>query len=50
MRWLNIRTFGVADAGQDMAIKPKVRANTLAFWKTQFLFICRIACMAGALS
>ena len=38
MRWLNIRTFGVADAGRDMAIKPKVRANTLAFWKKSSFF------------
>jgi hypothetical protein len=37
--WLNTRTFGVADAGRDMAIKPKVRANTLAFWKKSSFFL-----------
>ena len=38
MRWLNIQTFVVADAGRDIAIKPKVRANTLAFWKKAVSF------------
>jgi hypothetical protein len=38
MRWLNIRTFGVADAGRDMVIKPMGRASTLAFWKKAVSF------------
>ena len=38
MRWLNIQTFGIADAGRDIAVKPLVRANTLAFWKKAISF------------
>ena len=38
MRKLNIRTFGVPDPGPQMAIRPLVRANTVAFWKKAISF------------
>ena len=41
MRWLNIRTW------PQMAIRPLVHANTVAFWKKQFHSICQIICMVG---
>ena len=47
MRWLNIRTFGVPDPGPQLAIRPLVRANTVAFWKKLFHSICQIVCMVG---
>ena len=38
VRWLNLRTFGVTDPGPNTAIRPLVRANTLAFWKKSISF------------
>ena len=39
MRWLNIRTFGVPDPGPQLAIRPLVRANTVAFWKKSYFIL-----------
>jgi hypothetical protein len=42
IRWLNMRTFGVAEAGRDMAIKePILRANTLFLEKSSFFLYAR---------
>ena len=38
LRWLNMRTFGVADPAPDTTIRPLVRANTIAFWKKAISF------------
>ena len=39
IRWMNLKTFGVPERARNAdAVRPMVRANTLAFWKKAISF------------